>query len=212
MYIKNQLIQKKLVLHLMEKEEFELLSFSNTREEYLLWKKEKRKTDIVRVSLNQYDWKRDLASSVETFEKRAVQQLRLPFLQERISFHHMFICENQPVDDWEELISSSGRANKIDQSYIYIYGKDKEEIDRFYQQSNVSSSFLFSVPENLLELEYQIELLKQRITQLHKEAEKEILAMFSKGKPRYSYVLLAINILVFLFLEYAGGAPLIPKF
>ncbi|WP_058307448.1 rhomboid family intramembrane serine protease [Gracilibacillus massiliensis] len=206
MYIKNQFVQNKLVVHLMEKEQFELLSLSTKQEEYLLWKSNKRKTDIVRVSLKQYDWKRDLSNSVENIEKQAIQKIKLPLFQNHIAFHHIFITDYEPVDSWESLADSSGHTNKIDKSYVYVYGENTEEIDHFFERSNIAGSLDFEVPDNILELEYQTELLKQRINQLHKEAHKEIQAIFNRGKPRLSYLLIALNVIIFFLLEYAGGS------
>ncbi len=134
MFIKNQFIQNKLVLHLMEKEQFELLSLSVKQEEYLLWKSNKRKTDIIRVSLKQHDWRRDLVSSIENIEKKTVEKIQIPLFQERISFHHVFITDYEPVDSWKALESSSGHANKISNSYAYIFVEDIDTIDRLSER------------------------------------------------------------------------------
>ncbi|SHN11861.1 rhomboid family intramembrane serine protease [Gracilibacillus kekensis] len=206
MFIKKQFLQNKLVLHLMEKEQFELLSLPNIQEEYLLWKSNNRKTDIVRVSLKQYDWKRDLSVSVKNIEKQVIQKIKIPLFQKHIAFHHIFLTEYEPVDNWEALASSKGHTNKSDKSFVYINGENAEEIDRFVERSNLSGSPDLEVPNNILEIEYHTQLLKQRIKHVHKEAEKEILAIFNRGKPRLSYMLIALNVIIFFLLEYAGGS------
>ncbi len=207
MFIRNQFVQNKLVLHLMEKEEYELLTTSSNQEEYLLWKRNKRNTEIVRVSLKQYDWKRELEASVQQVEKKVIQNIQLPLFQQNISFHHIFIAEYEPVDSWSDLMKRDSSVPKIDTSFVYIWSQHhEEEFSRFFQKAQLNHALTFSIPENLLELEYQTELLKHRIQQIHKNAEKEILAVFNRGKPRLSYILIAINIILFLLLEYRGGS------
>ncbi|SFL82181.1 rhomboid protease GluP [Gracilibacillus orientalis] len=207
MFIRNQFVQNKLVLHLMEKEEYELLTTSSNQEEYLLWKRNKRKTDIVRVSLKQYDWKKELEVSVQQVEKKVIQNIKLPLFQQNISFHHIFIAEYQPVDSWSDLKKRDVSTNKIDTSFVYMWSQHQdEEFARFFQKAQLTHALTFSIPDNLLELEYQTELLKHRIQQIHKTAEKEILAVFNRGKPFLSYILIAINIMMFLLLEYRGGS------
>ncbi|MGP4042354.1 rhomboid family intramembrane serine protease [Gracilibacillus sp. D59] len=207
MFIKNQFVQNKLVLHLMEKEEYELLTTSSNQEEYLLWKRNKRNTDIVRVSLKQYDWKRELEASVKQVEKKVEQNIQLPLFQQNISFHHIFIVQYQPVDSWSNLKSSDSSTTKIDASLVYMCSQHQdEEFVRFFQSAQLNHALSFSVHNNLLELEYQTELLKHRIQQIHKNAEQEIMAVFNRGKPILSYVLIAINILMFFLLESRGGS------
>ncbi|WP_208585908.1 rhomboid family protein [Gracilibacillus suaedae] len=205
--IKNQFVQNKLVLHLMEQEEFELLTTSSNQEEYLLWKTNKRNVDIVRVSLKQFDWNRDVEESVQQIEKNVVQNIQLPLFKQTISFHHVFIVEYEPVDSWSNLMNRESSVNKIDRSFVYLCGQDRDEVlVHFFQKAQLHHPLTFSIPDNLFELEYQTVKLKHQIQHIHKNAEKEILALFNRGKPRLSYLILAINIIIFLLLEYRGGS------
>ncbi|WP_018933852.1 rhomboid family intramembrane serine protease [Gracilibacillus lacisalsi] len=207
MFIKNQFIQNKLVLHLMEQEEFELLTASSNQEEYLLWRTNKRNVDIVRVSLKQYDWNREVEAFVQQVEKNVVQNIQLPLFKQSLSFHHVFIVEYEPVDSWSNLMNRESTSNKIDNSLVYLCGQDRDEVlTHFFQKAQLHQPLTFSIPDNLFELEYQTETLKHKIQHIKKDAEKAILALFNRGKPRLSYLILVINIIIFILLEYRGGS------
>src|SRR5699024_9222786 len=130
-FIKNQFVQNRFVLQLLEKEEFELLTYIENSYEYLLRKTEKRTTTIIRVSLQQFGWKRDYSQSIIRTEELIKKNISLPFFVKNITFHHVFIVDYPPVDDWEELNSKVG-------SNVYFWTTDliNEEMNRLIK--NVS--------------------------------------------------------------------------
>ncbi|MGN8645479.1 rhomboid family intramembrane serine protease [Gracilibacillus sp. HCP3S3_G5_1] len=212
MFISNQFVQNKLVLHLMEKEQFELLNTSSNQEEYLLWKRNNRTTDIVRVSLKQHDWSRELDANIQQVERKVVQHVQLPLFQHNISFHHIFVVEYEPVDNWDNLMKRDSPTRKIDTSYVYLCSTNQEEeFSGFFSEAKLKHPLAFSIPDNLLTLEYQTELLKKRIPQIQRNAEKEILAFFNRGKPFLSYILIVVNIIIFFLLEYIGNGSTNPE-
>ncbi|MDX8045987.1 rhomboid family intramembrane serine protease [Gracilibacillus sp. S3-1-1] len=207
MFIKNQFIQNKLVLHLMEKEKFELLTTSSNQTEYLLWRTNKRVTDIVRVSLTSYDWKRDLDRDVDQLEKRVADNIQLPFFQQRIAFHHVFIVNDEPVDDWDALQSRKSNVKKIDHSYVYMITEHTDdEFPRFVQKVKLELSLDWEPITDVFQIEYNTSLFKRRIQQIYHNKQKEMQSVFSHGKPRLSYLLIGINIIIFFLLELSGGS------
>ncbi|UOQ47450.1 rhomboid family intramembrane serine protease [Gracilibacillus caseinilyticus] len=205
MYLKNQFVRHRLVLHLLEHEGYETITKSSNRDEILLWRKMDRTTNIVRIALKQFDWARELDHSIEQIERNFSKNVQLPLFQKEINFHHVCIADYVPVDSWQRQKAPNMKA--IDHTYVYIWTPDQDEqFARFFNNAGIEQPLSFSIPEQLMELEQHTNYLKQKIDQIDYQAKKEVADVFNKAKPILSYVLIAINIAVFVLVELMGGS------
>ncbi len=200
-----------MVLQLIQNENFDLISINKEQTEYLLERKRKNKKDVVHISMNQMDWKRELLSFNKHLENSYTKHQATTIWKKNIHFHHVYVVDYQPVDSWEELKETSSNRMK---SSVYMLDIDsrEEEIERLIRALDLALSFQTDVSEDLMELEQRNVNLKQNILFEHTKQQQQLQQLFKQGKPFWTYLLLAINIVMYILLEFNGGIYLNKKF
>ncbi|WP_277677892.1 rhomboid family intramembrane serine protease [Gracilibacillus dipsosauri] len=194
-----------MVLQLIQNENFDLISINKEQTEYLLERKRKNKKDVVHISMNQMDWKRELLSFNKHLENSYTKHQATTIWKKNIHFHHVYVVDYQPVDSWEELRETSSNRMK---SSVYMLDIDsrEEEIERLIRALDLALSFQIDVSEDLMELEQRNVNLKQNILFEHTKQQQQLQQLFKQGKPFWTYLLLAINIVMYILLEFNGGS------
>ncbi|WP_175480326.1 rhomboid family protein [Gracilibacillus ureilyticus] len=197
MYIRKQYLQNQFVLNLM-KEGFELISTNRSQDEYLLLRNSNSIVDVVHVSLLQHDWKRDMEQHIIQVERK-YKEAKPNFLsRKKTQFFHIYIVDYPPVDDWMSVYSANKGISvfMVDESSTWI------DINERLQLNQLDTS----VPDNLLDLEQSVYTLKQKIILMHTAEMDKRKKLFEQGKPFFTYILLAMNVIMFGLLEFFGGS------
>src|SRR5690606_22474290 len=89
---------------------------------------------------------------------------------------------------------------------IYYLSGDEIVTEKNRLSENIGAAFpnVETIPEE--NLEHSIQQLKLELYNKIKEKQKKEEGIFSFGKPIFTYLLIAINAILFLLLEWNGGS------
>ena len=197
----------RLAFQLMKKDDYELIYFNESNDEVWLQKRENRKTKIIRLLHKHFDWKNHLKKDIaQVFHKIKIRRNR--FYERNIEIFNIYITSLAPVDQWEHL----KKPLHLKENYplkMNVYYLDEnnfaEEQTRFVRDLNSSVHISNEYPMEQ-EQEKEIKQYKAKFASDIYQKRKEIENIFSYGKPRLTYMLIFINILMFFALETSGGS------
>lgn len=206
MYLDESYTMYTLACHLTETDGFELIHI-NKDEEIWLEKKQAKTSSVVRLFHGGFDWKNHLKQDIgQVFQK--VKAIKRHLRGKHIEIHNVYFAEYAPVDDWDILKKPMQlkEKNPINMKVYYLSENEKEE-ELARLQNGVGSTFQLS-DENLSEADKEaaVHNCRRKLAGQLKRKEKEFHEIFSYGKPFLTYILLAINILIFFLLEMNGNS------
>ncbi|MEN2765983.1 rhomboid family intramembrane serine protease [Ornithinibacillus xuwenensis] len=197
-----------LAHQLSQENGYDVLYINDKVEEVWLEKLEQKKSLIVRISTIGFDWKNHLKKDIaQVFQK--TNAMRKMLQGKNIEVHNVYISPHTPVDSWEMLKKPMiiQEKNPIKMMTYYLSGED------FYKEKNRLSenlqvSFQQEAKEILPEeqVEKAIQNAKLELVKKIQHKQKEEEALFTFGKPIFTYLLIGINAILYLLLEINGGS------
>lgn len=207
MYLSEQYYLYNFTKHLITKENYKLVHFNIENSEIWLSKTKWKKTKVIRLIHKGFDWKNHLKRDIALLFER-VRNLRRHFGNKNIQVFNVYITSLEPVDDWESLKSplQLQERNPIKMKVFYITNDNKkDEQARFFDEIEASSEYLLQFPE-IDKQERAIQQYKYELQQFIYKNNQRMKDIFSFGKPKITYVILYINLFIFLLLEINGGS------
>ncbi|TFB23802.1 rhomboid family intramembrane serine protease [Filobacillus milosensis] len=207
MFIKERFILLKAIDHLIEDHNYRIIYTSKNRDEYVLQKYDKRVNKILRFKQQTFDWANHLKRDIE--QRIAALLRQKQFLKgKEIQMHFVYIADLNPVDDWEHLINTNKvkHSKPTNVSVYYLDQHNREqEWERFIMHINEGNPNLVDNLSHSEELERHVPYLEQKLQASLYKKQREIQEVFSFGKNRLTFLLIAANILIFLLLEMNGS-------
>ncbi|SFD54202.1 rhomboid family peptidase. Serine peptidase. MEROPS family S54 [Lentibacillus persicus] len=206
MYLDESYTMYKLAWHLIEHDKFELVHI-NENGELWLEKFEGKTSRVARLFHGGFDWKNHMKKDIgQTFQK--AKAMKRYFRSKHIEVHNVYIDSHTPIDDWEILKKKMqlNEKNPISMKVYYLSDKDREEeLNRFLTAIGGTFEPAEQSADNA-EKEEEVNQIREKLTGKIKQKENEIKDIFSYGKPLLTYILLAVNILLFFLLEMNGDS------
>ncbi|UOQ93737.1 rhomboid family intramembrane serine protease [Halobacillus shinanisalinarum] len=203
MFVKQEYFLWKLAHDLVNQQGFEMLHVNVDNSEIWLERDKRGKVQVIRLFHGQFNWRNELIRDLERIKLQMKQNKRL-FRGKRLSLYCLYISEYPPVDEWEEM-NQSELTNHEQTTIHYLDDVHKmERVKALYEELGMRVPDL-SLEIDEQEAEGQVHYLKQLIATSQCEKKRESEALFTFGKPMLTYVLLALNILAYLFIEYKGS-------
>lgn len=184
---------------------YRIIQLFDNQKELWLEKLENKKTPVIRLLLHDLDWSNAMQRDIE-FTASNGENVRKQIGRNEINLLNIYVSRFPPVDEYEY---------RLAQPYVYPEGNKttvssvlfaKGEFDNGFQQLSERMDQEIQFP---LHEEYSVE----DVDSLKKAAldhalgkvkiEREIL---SNGKPLFTYVFIAIQVAVFLWLQLNGGS------
>ncbi|HLR74479.1 MAG TPA: rhomboid family intramembrane serine protease [Virgibacillus sp.] len=207
MYIQDQYSMYRLVHTLLSNGDYELIHINPQIEEIWLEKYEKRTSHVVRLIHRGFDWKNHLKADISSVFRKA-NAMRRFFRGKSIQLYNVYVSSHAPVDEWEEL-KKPLRLNEKRPLSMQIFYLDRnhfdEEYRRFQQVIGVETADNFALPSEW-EAEQFVETYKQSLVKMEQDEKEEVKRVFSFGKPRLTFVLIIVNVLLFMLLEGSGSS------
>ncbi|MBU8789857.1 rhomboid family intramembrane serine protease [Oceanobacillus caeni] len=190
---------------LVNREGYEVIHI-NPKEIWLEQYKNKH-SNIVRLTLNGYDWKNHLKKDIFIVLQK-VSKMKRPFKSRKMTLFNVYISSQYPIDSWEYLKKPIQLKDKnfIQHKMFYIHKEDKEQEILRLQHSIDTDSFEINdkLPDS--EKEKQIHINREQLINKRKSKQETVEKVFSYGKPFFTYVFIIINLLMFFLLEVKGGS------
>ncbi|MFD1038487.1 rhomboid family intramembrane serine protease [Virgibacillus byunsanensis] len=207
MYLDEQYTMYKLAYSLVKYDEYEVLHINENDNEIWLEKYNQKTSYVIRLCHGGFDWKNHLKKDIaQVFQKtKAMKRL---LIGKQVEIYNMYISSHEPVDDWDILKKPMqlNEKNPLKMKVYYITEETKhKELDRIQEETETSK---VRIDGTLVESEKENDLqnFKTHVTNALYGKRKEIENIFSYGKPRFTYMLLMINLIVFFMLESSGGS------
>jgi rhomboid protease GluP len=202
LFIKQEYYLWKLTYDLVVAQDFQVLNLNTERGEVWLEKEYEWQTHVIRLTHKQMNWRNELRRDLEKTYRQLTQNKKL-FRGGKVQLHSFYISEYPPVEEWKdvmELISST----KLPVHVYYLDDENKKEnIAQFYGFFQMEDPFIdLEVGET--EMEAMLPYIKHQLVKQQQEQRKRVMSIFDYGKPRVTYFLLALNIIIFLYIEWMG--------
>ncbi|MGR9049367.1 rhomboid family intramembrane serine protease [Halobacillus faecis] len=204
MFIEQEYYLWKLTYDLVVAQDFQVLNMSTERGEVWLEKEQDWQTHVIRLTHKQINWKNELRRDLEKSYRQLSQNKKL-FRGGKVQFHVVYVSEYPPVEEREDVEKNiSSQKNSIFLYYMDDENKAREK-KKFYSAFQLEEPLVDQqVSES--EMEAMLPYLKHQLVKKQQDQRKEVMSIFDYGKPRMTYFLLAINVLIFLYIEWVGDS------
>ncbi|MBP2078191.1 rhomboid family intramembrane serine protease [Oceanobacillus polygoni] len=207
MYLDDQYKLYHTAYELVSKHQFDILHIDHNASEIWLKKYGNKRSQVVRLIQKGFDWKNHLKHDVAlVFQK--VKAMKKLLASKHIEIHNVYISSHVPVDDWEGLKKPMQLKEKNPLKMKLYYLDDegyRGELERLQADLAVQ---LMTIPDDVDEQqkEQDVQNYKVYLTEALENKHKEVENVFSFGKPYFTYLLIAINVFLFILLERNGGS------
>ncbi|WYP27979.1 rhomboid family intramembrane serine protease [Alkalihalobacillus sp. FSL W8-0930] len=170
-----------------------------------LWLADDSRKKVIRLVRADFDWSNQLKTNMEmAFAK--LDGLRTQLRWKTIEAETIYVAVLPPVDDWEYLVKRKmNHPNGKVQMNSYLI----EQVSEGYKVTPDQMPLdLPNEHEVKGEEEYEkdISYYKQAVRASVEKKQNQEKQTFSRGKPIVSYIMLTAVILMYIWLEYAGGS------
>ncbi len=192
----------KLAHYLIYEKEYNIIQLSKSQNELWLEKLENKEAQVIRILLHNLDWsnwlQRDLERTVANGES-----IRKQIKKGSLNVINVYVTPFPPVDDYEF---------RIEKPFLHPNGEKTKVTSIICDQQNGVKN-IESILQDSIEMEW-----KSEYSELEVEEEKKAAlssanqkvqsqkAVFENGKPFFTYFFIAIQVIVFLLMEVAGGS------
>lgn len=182
---------------------YEIMNISRDFQEVWLLANHRKPATIIRLVRHSFPWANIIEQDIQHVYETA-EQLRKQWFKKQMHVQNIYISDYEPVNQWnpvpkaEEMMG--GKAPTQVKTMLWTESNGREEYERVIGGP-------FNVP--LIEddqLFIHIEHIKQQIITYINSKKKEEKALFEYGKPFWTFLLLAAQIMMFVLLEFRGGS------
>lgn len=195
----------KVAEFLVDKQQYRFLKLSKDHKELWLEKTESKQVQIVRLLQYDLDWSNWLQRDIEATAQNG-DRIRKQLMKGEIKLLNLYFSAYPPVDDYAFRLESPythPETGKVEVTSFLV--------DRSNGQETVKGLEGIFGEDLLVDLavnspDSEIDDVKNRILAKVVNKAKAERAVFSYGKPFFTYIFIAIQILMFLVLEVSGGS------
>ncbi|GAA5415506.1 rhomboid protease GluP [Paraliobacillus ryukyuensis] len=207
MHIENSYYYFRLLDHFINQEGFELIYIHTNQSEIWLQRKTRKYNQVVRIAQVGFDWRNQLENDHKRTMMNSEKLARL-FLGSTITLYNIYVAEHPPVDTWEYLKQSQKlKHKKFKEIKMFYLDKEnrEEELIRLTQDLNIKEVSM-KQPDDVWELEKHTQQLQAKLISTYNRNQREMKQVFQHAKPFFTYVILVLNVLMFMLLEIKGGS------
>ena len=195
-----------LVHHIVTKEHFRILKISESQNEVWLESLENKHAQLIRLLRYDLDWSnwmhRDMEATLHNVEK-----VRRKFNKKNVRALNIYVSTYPPVDEWSFRLEKPLAFGKQKQSSLQTYLIHTNDFQTGVK--DLSTFFGTSIQienENFVYDTNIIKELKHEVLTVAKNRAKSEQKLFYQGKPLFTYLFIATQVIMFLVLEMNGGS------
>ncbi|WP_421379831.1 rhomboid family intramembrane serine protease [Bacillus salacetis] len=190
--------------YLIVEKGFRIINMSQDQQQIWLENPAYKQAPVIRLFRHDLDWgskmKRDVHLTAANGEK-----IRKALKKNKLFVKNIYISAYPPVDDFEALTSQTvtlpqAPKTTVDSSIIpWVDYKDEVKVlsALFNEERD------WEIKEDPEEIE--VYALKESVLSYAANKAKEEQSLFTRGKPFFTYVFIAVQLLMFFVMEMAGG-------
>ncbi len=185
---------------------YRIVKFENNQEEIWLESSTKRAIPFIRLVRHDVDWANWIWKDV-MHTGRVFEILRKKRLLRTAHAVVIYVTTNPPVDNWEKITKSRIIAQKKEKTTVQSVVIHEANVQEGLNSigAKLQRSLTITLPRKDV-TPIEVQQTKHQVLTLgaiQLEQEKEI---FNYGKPYVTYVIMAVQIILFLLMELSGGS------
>lgn len=210
MNVKENYLMYLTAYELVTEKDYELLHINDQIKEIWLQRYENKVSKVIRLTTQEFNWKNHLKKDIaQVFQK--TKALKRYLSKKGVEVNNIYITKHSPVDDWEMLKKPMMLKENKDPIRMNVYYLDEENFHIEDERLESSLNIKVALPDEIVEktedeLIEETDDYKKKLAQLISNKKREQESVFSFGKPRLVYLLLLVNVLMYIFLEANGGS------
>ena len=191
--------------HLITAHEYRIVQLSQEQNELWLEKLENKEAQIIRLLRYNLDWSNWLQRDIERTAMNG-ENIRKQVKRGEMNVMSLYFSEHPPVDDYEFRIAKPFSTPTNGKTKVQSIILDKEYYEAGLERlgSILHDSIRVSMKETYEESE--IDAVKLSALSAASNRVKKEHNLFNHEKPFFTYILIAIQIIMFLILEWQGGS------
>ncbi len=198
-HISEQFNTYYLAYRLVQQDKFQILHMDANHDELWLNKNDQKSSLIIRIIQQGFNWKNHLKKDIASVFQR-VDNMNHVFNRKNIQIYNIYVTEFPPVDDWEAL-KKPLLLNSKKSLYMNIFYLSQqqftEEYGRLLNKLNSTIDDEYQLPSEQDQMKWMT-IYKQRLSNLLSANKKRISSIINFGTPRITYIIILINIFMFL--------------
>ncbi|QIW80654.1 rhomboid protease YqgP [Bacillus tequilensis] len=160
---------------------------------------DKSSHDLVRLFKHDLDFRQEMARDIEEQAER-VEQVRKQLGRRKMKLLNVCFSQEAPVDDWEEIAEKPFEKGTVSVEPAIVRGTMLRD-----DLQAVFPSFRADARDSFEDAQMARERFLSLVLRQEEQRKKEA-AFFQNGKPIFTYVFIALQILMFFLLERNGGS------
>lgn len=160
---------------------------------------DKSSHDLVRLFKHDLDFRQEMARDIEEQAER-VEQVRKQLGRRKMKLLNVCFSQEAPVDDWEEIAEKPFENGTVSVEPAIVRGTMLRD-----DLQAVFPSFRADARDSFEDAQMARERFLSLVLRQEEQRKKEA-AFFQNGKPIFTYVFIALQILMFFLLERNGGS------
>ncbi|WP_071395751.1 rhomboid family intramembrane serine protease [Bacillus tuaregi] len=202
MSFREDFIFWRLANYFISEHDYRIIQLSKSQKELWLEKLENKELQVIRILHYNLDWGNWLQRDIQLTLANG-ESIRKQLHKRSLDVLNIYITPYPPVDDYEDYINKPLVHPKGEKTKITSLICDRQtDIKPIEQTLNESIPILWKEEY----LEHDIEVEKQAALSAARKKVLSEKALFENGKPRFTYLFIAIQIIMFLLMEAAGGS------
>ncbi|MGG4000095.1 rhomboid family intramembrane serine protease [Anoxybacillus kestanbolensis] len=183
---------------------YEIVYLSPDEREVWLQSTRERKAPLVRLVRTDMDWGVSLKNDMNR-ALVAVDEWRKRQFRRQLQVINVYVMMYPPVDDWELYVErpfTTGRVHM--QTYVMHLYNMYDVLHKLSTQFH--QSLKVYVPDDSPMLQQELQTFKQHVLSFAERMYENERRIFERGKARFTYVFIALQIVMFFILEWNGGS------
>lgn len=194
----------KLVQYFIIEKEYRIIQLAKSQKEIWLEKLENKETPVIRILLHQLDWSNWLQRDIHLTLANG-ESIRKQLKKRKINVTNIYITPYPPVDDYEFLIEKPILHPKGEKTIVKSIICDRQHRVRGIE--TYRNEFIhFDLDWQDEYGEREVEEAKQLALSSARKKAKTEHAIFENGKPFFTYIFIALQVIIYLLMEAAGGS------
>lgn len=184
---------------------YRIIQLSRDQQELWLEKTENREAQVVRLLRYNLDWSNWLQRDVEMIAVNG-ERIRKKFVRGSLSIVNLYFTAYPPVDDYEFVLAKPYLSPVKGKVKVTSFIIDRTAHNQSLQKLGSMVGEHINISADYEKTEAEIDQIKNQALSEDSLRGKAENAMFHSGKPVFTYILIAVQILLFLLMELKGGS------
>lgn len=184
---------------------YRIIQLFENQKELWLEKLENKHAPIVRLFMQDLNWSNAMQRDIE-FTSANGENVRKQVKRNDLNVLNIYISQYPPVDEYDDRLAKpylnpDGNKTSV-HSVLFANGEYESSFEKLSKIFGKNISIDVEEPHS----DEDVELLKKSTLEFALNAKKKEREAFGNGRPLFTYLFIAVQVVVFIWLELHGGS------